>query len=111
MLIGRTMGWSLLMLACAGGCTLANAANAACDDQMRNSLQQCERIVGSLRYDKLTQMRVFASDGAVYTAGQAHIMQVDLRMVAEECAHGDTAAAARDLAEVREILKEHGSLS
>jgi hypothetical protein len=102
----QLVGWTLLLLACSGGYAVASSG---CDEQFMTSLQQCERIVGSLRYDKLSQARVFASDGSVYTAGQAQWMKGRLRLIAQECAHGDSVAAVRDLAEVQQILREHHS--
>jgi hypothetical protein len=98
--------WALLLLASS---TTYAAANAACDEQFMTTLHQCERIVGSLRYDKLSQARVFASDGSVYTAGQAQWMKGQLRLVEQECTGGNTADAARRLADVEELLREHHS--
>src|ERR1039458_6816779 len=57
----------------------AYAAGAAgCDDSLTTSLQECQRIVGSLRADKAGQMRVFASDGSEFTAGQAQWMWAEV---------------------------------
>jgi hypothetical protein len=84
------------------------AANSAtCDSNLTNSLRECERIVGSLRPDKAGQMRVFASDGTEYTAGQAQWMKGQLRLIAQACASGDSVDAARRLADVQELLNEH----
>jgi hypothetical protein len=83
------------------------ASNAGCDDKLTNSLHECERIVGSLRPDKAGQMQVFASDGSVFTAGQALWMKGQLRMIAKACADGDAVDAARRLAEVQELLNAH----
>ncbi|MGA2861814.1 MAG: hypothetical protein ABSF31_08630 [Steroidobacteraceae bacterium] len=85
----------------------AYAAGAACDDKLTASLHECERIVGSLRPDKAGQMRVFASDGSEFTAGQAQWMKGQLQLIAKACAEGDAADASRHLAEVRELLNEH----
>jgi hypothetical protein len=78
-----------------------------CDQKMMTSLQECERIVGSLRADKAGQMRVFASDGSEFTAGQATWMKGQLKRVVEDCAGGDVADATRRLSDVQELLKEH----
>jgi hypothetical protein len=86
----------------------AYAASAGgCDDKLTSSLQECQRIVGSLRADKAGQMRVFASDGSEFTAGQAQWMQGQLRMVVRACAQGDGSDAARRLADVQQLLREH----
>jgi hypothetical protein len=86
----------------------AYAAGAAgCDDSLTTSLQQCQRIVGSLRADKAGQMRVFASDGSEFTAGQAQWMKGQLRLVAQDCADGNASNAARRLADVQQLLREH----
>jgi hypothetical protein len=78
-----------------------------CDDKLNTTLHECERIVGSLRADKAGQMRVFANDGSEYTAGQAAWMKSQLRFIAKACADGAVDDAARRLAEVQELLKEH----
>jgi hypothetical protein len=84
------------------------AANSAtCDSNLTNSLHECERIVGSLRPDKAGQMRVFASDGSEYTAGQALWMKGQLRLIAKACTEGDSVDAARRLADVLGLLNEH----
>jgi len=89
------------------GLTAYAAGAVGCDDKLTNSLQECQRIVGSLRADKAGQMRVFASDGSEFTAGQAQWMKGQLRLIAKACADGDATDAARRLADVRELLKEH----
>jgi hypothetical protein len=83
------------------------AGNVGCDDKLTNSLHECQRIVGSLRADKAGQMRVFASDGSEFTAGQAQWMKGQLRLVAKACTNGDSADAARRLADVQQLLNEH----
>jgi hypothetical protein len=83
------------------------AGTAGCDEKLTNTLNECQRLVGSLRADKAGQMRVFASDGSEFTAGQAQWMKSQLRLVAKACADGDVADAARRLADVQELLQEH----
>jgi hypothetical protein len=89
------------------GLTAYVAGAVGCDDKLTNSLQECRRIVGSLRADKAGQMRVFASDGSEFTAGQAQWMKGQLRLIAKACADGDATDAARLLADVQELLREH----
>jgi hypothetical protein len=84
---------------------------ASCDAKLTSQLEECERIVGSLRPDKAGLMRVFASDGSEFTAGQAQWMKGQLRLVSRSCADGDMAEAGRRLAEVQQLLKEHHSRS
>jgi hypothetical protein len=52
-------------------------------------------------------MRVFASDGSEFNAGQAQWMKGRLRAVERACARGDQAEAAKILADVQELLKSH----
>jgi hypothetical protein len=66
-----------------------------------------ERSIDSLRPDKPGQMRVFASDGSEYTAGQALWTKGQLRFTLQGCAHGDAASAASRTKEVMELLKAH----
>jgi phage-related minor tail protein len=83
------------------------AGTAGCDEKLTNALNECQRLVGSLRADKAGQMRVFASDGSEFTAGQAQWMKNQLRLVAKACADGDVTDAARRLSDVQELLQEH----
>jgi hypothetical protein len=83
------------------------ATSAALDDTLTASLHECERIVGSLHPDKPGQMRVFASDGSEFTAGQVQWMKGQLRLIAKERADGNVVDASARLAEVRQLLNEH----
>jgi hypothetical protein len=83
------------------------ATNAACDDNFTASLQECQRIVGSLHPDKATQMRVFAADGSEFTAGQAMWLKGQVRLITEACASGQAAEASHRLVEVQKVLSEH----
>jgi hypothetical protein len=87
--------------------TLNVHAAEMCDDKLLSSLHDCERVVGSLRPEKVSQMRVFASDGSEFTAGQAQWMKGQLRLIAADCTSGNIADASRRLAEVQELLSEH----
>jgi hypothetical protein len=72
--------------------------------------KDCVRLVDSLRPEKGGQVRVFASDGSEFTAGQAFWMRGQLRKVARLCASGrpdDRGEATRILTEVRELLQLH----
>ena len=79
----------------------------SCDDKFLNSLHECERIVGSLRPDKVGQQRVYASDGSEFTGGQAQWMKGQLKRIAEDCAGGNATDAAQRLSEVQELLSKH----
>jgi hypothetical protein len=83
------------------------ATNAVNDDGLTSSLHECERIVGSLHPDRPGQMRVFASDGSEFTAGQVQWMKGQLRLIAEARVDANAADASRRLAEVRQLLNEH----
>ncbi|HWW21993.1 MAG TPA: hypothetical protein VNZ06_14430 [Steroidobacteraceae bacterium] len=97
-----------LTLLAMGLLTASNVyGSTLCDDQLMTSLHECEHIVGSLRPDKMGQMRVFASDGSEFTAGQAQWMKSQLKQVAAECAGGNVADASRQLAQVKDLLAQH----
>jgi len=95
---------TLLLLTCS---TAYAAQTVGCDGQLVSSLQECQRIVGSLRYDKASQMRVFAPDGSEFTAGQVQWMKGQLQLIVKACANGDAAGATRQLAEVEQLIKDH----
>jgi hypothetical protein len=104
----KIMGNRYLALLATGLLTASNVHGAAiCDDKLLSSLHECERLVGSLRPDKIGQMRVFASDGSEFTAGQAQWMKSQLKLIAADCTGGDSADAVRRLNEVQELLNEH----
>jgi hypothetical protein len=101
--------WHLTLLAT--GTLIASSAygatNTSGDDKLTTSLHECERIVDSLHPDKPAQMRVIASDGSEFTAGQAQWMKGQLRLLVKARADGDAADASRRLIEVRQLLNEH----
>lgn len=99
--------WALSGIVLLIGSTAYADVSDHCDQKTKTSLQECQRIVGSLRADKAGQMRVFASDGSEFTAGQAAWMKSQLKRVAEDCASGDVADATHRLSDVQELLKEH----
>jgi hypothetical protein len=100
--------WIALLAASALMMPGAHAADgASCDGKLTSQLAECERIVGSLRPDKAGQMRVFASDGSVFTAGQAQWMKEQLKLAAQSCSDGDGQQASHRLAQVQQLLKEH----
>jgi len=96
------LGVCMLIASRAGGAT-----NAACDDRLMDSLRESASIVNSLHPDKAGQMRVFASDGSEFTAGQAQWMKGQLALISKACADGNTADASRRLSEVQKLLAEH----
>ena len=85
----------------------ATYASASCDPAFMDSVHECARIVDSLRFDKAAQFRVFATNGAEFTAAQAKWMQAQLKLLDAACARGDRVEAARRLAEVRQLIKAH----
>jgi hypothetical protein len=82
-------------------------ANASCSTALTEKLAGTERIVNSLRPDKPGQIRVFASDGSEFTAGQALWMKGQLRSVVEACAQDNEVSAASSLREVTDLLNAH----
>ena len=85
-------------------------ADASCDTDLMARYRHSQTIADSLRPDKGAQVRVFASDGSVFTAGQAQWMQGQLRSYERLCAHAtdvDRAEAAKVLAGVEELLRSH----
>ena len=87
--------------------SVCDANNVACDSGVVTSLHECARIVNSLHPDKVGQMRVFASDGSEFTAGQAQWMKGQLQLIAQACAAGNSTEAALRLAEVQRLLSQH----
>ena len=81
--------------------------HANCSLALTEQIASVERIVDSLRPDKAGQMRVFASDGSEFTAGQALWMKGQLRGIQRECIKGDDDSAATQLRGVQELLKAH----
>jgi hypothetical protein len=90
-------------------CLAALAANAGtgCEPAVTAPLQDAARLVGSMRSDKPGQARVFAADGAEYTAGAARWMRSELDIASRACARGDNATAIRHLDAVRNLLQAH----
>jgi len=93
----------------ASTCLLASStlAHANCSTAFTDKVAGAERIVDSLRPDKPGQMRVFASDGSEFTAGQALWMKGQLRSVLQACVQGDEISAASSLHGVTDLLHTH----
>jgi hypothetical protein len=98
---------TVLPLVAACLATSAVYASTGCDDTLTQSFHECVRIVDSLRPDKAGQARVFASNGAEFTAGQADWMKGQLKLVDKACARGDQTEAARLLVGVQDLIKAH----
>ena len=104
MLLGKIAVWA------ASAAWLASSAvyaDAACDAGFVQKFHDCVRIVDSLRPDKGGQMRVFAADGSEFTAGQAHWMRGQLKLVGDACSRGDQAQATRLLDGVQGLIRSH----
>ena len=86
-------------------------AHADCSPMFSKQYANAQRIVDSLRPDKPGQVRVSASDGSEYTAGQALWMKGQLRSVAEACAQDNGVSAASSLSGVTDLLnaRHHAS--
>jgi len=101
---GKLTLYAVLLLL--GAVAQAQEPSSCTSQQYRD----CVRLVESLRPEKAGQVRVFASDGSEFTAGQALWMQGQLRKVARLCASArpdDQIEATRILTEVRELLLSH----
>jgi hypothetical protein len=59
------------------------------------------------RPDKPGQVRLLASDGSEYTAGQVVWMKGRLRSVTQACAQGDETTVATALHGVTDLLNSH----
>jgi hypothetical protein len=94
-----------MVVAVLGGTTAY--ADSGCAGPLMREFHESERIVGSLRPDKPGQVRVYASDGSEFTAGQSQWMRGQLNEVGRACVRGDSAAAARLLAGVQQLIDAH----
>ncbi len=79
-------------------------AHAGCSEALTEQILSAQRIIDSLRPDKAGQMRVFASDGSEFTAGEANWLKGQLRYLLRACSVGDEASAAVSLHEVQGLL-------
>jgi len=82
-------------------------AGTGCIPSLSVPLQDAERTVSSIRFDKPGQARVFAADGSEYTAGAARWMSAELSIAGRACTRGDEATAVQHLDAVRKVLKTH----
>jgi hypothetical protein len=82
-------------------------SQASCAPKLTEQVLGVERVVDSLRPDKPGQVRVFASDGSEYTAGEALWMKGQLRSVLKACSKGDETSATSILDGVTELLNAH----
>ena len=96
-------------LAAVGALSIAVAVHAesSCSATLLKSYDQAQVVVSSLHADKPGQMRVQASDGSVYTAGEAQWLKGQLRQVALDCQQGSPDSAALRLADIRGTLQSH----
>lgn len=89
----------------------SSMTHAACSPELTGTISNAEWIVDSLRPDKAGQMRVYASDGSEYTAGQALWLKGQMRAVLRACAQGDEPSATSTLRGVRDVLDAHHKTS
>jgi hypothetical protein len=78
-----------------------------CDTASKEKYQQYLRLADSLRPDKPGQMRVFAANGAEFTAGQAQWIRAELSHVEVACKRGQQAQVNRLLSAVQELFEAH----
>ena len=79
-------------------------AHANCSSALSDNFAGAERIVDLLRPDKPGQIRVFASDGSEFTAGQALWMKGQLRSALQACVQYDDASAGSSLHKVIDLV-------
>jgi len=92
----------------ASACLMTSTlAHADCSPMLSKQYANAQWIVDSLRPEKPGQVRVFASDGSEYTAGQALWMKGQLRSVLQSCARADENTAAAALHGVTDLLNSH----
>ena len=92
----------------ASACLLASPLTyAGCSGTFADKFAGAERLVDSLRPDKPGQMRVFASDGSEFAAGQVLWMKGQLRSALQACEQGDEVSAASSLHGVTDLLRAH----
>jgi len=96
-----------LVLAVAITAASAAGADTGCDPLFTRAFHECLRLVDSLQPDKAGRARVYAADGAEFTAAQAEWMRGQLREIATACARGNQAQAARRLGAVQELIRGH----
>jgi hypothetical protein len=101
----NTTLYSVVASACLLACS--TLSHASCSTAFTAQVASAERTVGSLRPDKPGQIRVFASDGSEFTAGQALWMKGQLRFVQQACAQGDEVSAGSSLHGVTDLLNAH----
>jgi len=82
-------------------------ADNDCDLGMSGSIHRTQLLVESIRVDKPGLARVYASDGAEFTAGQALWMKGQLLEIEQACASGDRAGAAQRLAAIQALVTAH----
>jgi hypothetical protein len=99
-----TTVYSVIASTCLMTSTLAHAD---CSPMFSKQYANAQRIVDSLKPDKPGQVRVFASDGSEFTAGQALWMKGQLRSVLQSCVQGDEVSAASSLHGVTDLLRTH----
>ncbi len=80
-------------------------AHADCGPALNEQIVSAERIIESLRPEKAGQMRVFASDGSEYPAGEATWMKGQLKVVLDACGKGDETSAASHLQQITDLIK------
>jgi hypothetical protein len=94
-----------LVSVAASTCLLASApTHASCNAAFSEQFANAERVANSLRPDEPGQVRVFSSDGAEFTAGQALWIKGQLRSIEQDCARGDEVAAVSSLHEVSNLF-------
>ena len=100
---------SVLMVLLSVAWMTASAVDAAqgCDTASMERYQAYRRLAVSLRPEKPGQIRVFAANGAEFTAGQALWIHGQLRRIDAACTRGDQAEANRLLSALERLIEAH----
>jgi hypothetical protein len=87
----------LQLVLCVGLLLAQTASGDGCDVRLLHAYNRATQYVGALHIDKPGQLRVVASDGTVYTAGEVLWLKGQLRGIAKDCSAGLNEAAASHL--------------
>lgn len=105
--VGFSGKWAALLIPGAAALMGASAWAGSCDPTLLHSYDQASKYVSGLHLDKPSQMRVVASDGAVYTAGEVLWLRGQLRDVSKACVAGQSDIATTRLNDVESALQFH----
>lgn len=111
MRINSYLDWAtslrLQLILSVGLLSAQTARGDGCDATLMHTYSRARLYVSALHLDKPGQVRVAASDGAVYTAGEVFWLKGQLRGVAKACSAGHSEIAATRLSDIESTLQSH----